>query len=96
MDIIFNPELIALKQNISNPEQAIEYAGMLLARQNICRPEKDALRQNSGPLPEAKTDAVSGKTRRRATPGRADRELKCEAGAAEHAPECLLIGKRNR
>ncbi|AST78702.1 PTS sugar transporter subunit IIA [Citrobacter farmeri] len=39
MDIIFNPGLITLKQNISSPEQAIELAGSLLVRQNICRPE---------------------------------------------------------
>lgn len=39
MDIIFNPGLIALKQNISSPEQAIELAGSLLTRQHICRPE---------------------------------------------------------
>ncbi|OMP97502.1 MULTISPECIES: PTS sugar transporter subunit IIA [Raoultella] len=39
MDIIFNPTLIALKQNISTAEQAIEFAGELLVRQHICRPE---------------------------------------------------------
>nr|VUD32592.1 PTS system transporter subunit IIA [Raoultella sp. NCTC 9187] len=39
MDIIFNPTLIALKKNISTAEQAIEFAGTLLVRQNICRPE---------------------------------------------------------
>lgn len=39
MNIIFNPELIALKQPLSSAEQAIEFAGTLLIRQNICRPE---------------------------------------------------------
>lgn len=39
MEIIFDPTLIALKQNISTAEQAIEFAGSLLVRQNICRVE---------------------------------------------------------
>ena len=32
MEIIFDPSLIALKQNISRAEEAIELAGSLLAR----------------------------------------------------------------
>ena len=32
MDIIFDPTLIALKQNISHAEEAIELAGSFLAR----------------------------------------------------------------
>ncbi len=36
MEIIFDPSLIALKQNISRAEEAIELAGSLLARRQIC------------------------------------------------------------
>lgn len=39
MDIIFNAELVALKQDISNAVQGIEFAGKLLTQQNICHPE---------------------------------------------------------
>lgn len=39
MDIIFDPTLIALKQNISHAEEAIELAGSLLARRQICSAE---------------------------------------------------------
>ncbi|EPQ1019582.1 PTS sugar transporter subunit IIA, partial [Klebsiella pneumoniae] len=35
MEIIFDPSLIALKQNISRAEEAIELAGSLLARRQI-------------------------------------------------------------
>ncbi|MDU2479568.1 MAG: PTS sugar transporter subunit IIA [Klebsiella sp.] len=39
MEIIFDPSLIALKQNISRAEEAIELAGSLLARRQICSAE---------------------------------------------------------
>lgn len=39
MEIIFDPSLIALKQNISRAEEAIELAGSLLARCQICSAE---------------------------------------------------------
>ncbi len=39
MEIIFDPSLIALKQNISRAEEAIELAGSLLSRRQICSAE---------------------------------------------------------
>ncbi len=39
MEIIFDPSLIAHKQNISRAEEAIELAGSLLARRQICSAE---------------------------------------------------------
>ena len=39
MEIIFDPSLIALKQNISRAEEAIELAGSLLSRRQIFRAE---------------------------------------------------------
>lgn len=39
MEIIFDPSLIALKQNISRAEEAIELAGSLLAVRQICSAE---------------------------------------------------------
>lgn len=38
MEIIFDPSLIALKQNISRAEEAIELAGSLLARARFAAP----------------------------------------------------------
>lgn len=39
MEIIFDPTLIALKQNLSTAEDAIRSAGSLLVKKNICRAE---------------------------------------------------------
>ncbi|MBX4294215.1 hypothetical protein K4G99_25340, partial [Mycobacterium tuberculosis] len=39
MEIIFDPSLIALKQNISRAEEAIELSGSLLSSRQICSAE---------------------------------------------------------
>lgn len=48
MEIIFDPSLIALKQNISRAEEAIELAGSLLAQapdlqRRICQRDADGI-----------------------------------------------------
>lgn len=48
MEIIFDPSLIALKQNISRAEEAIELAGSLLRRapdlqRRICQRDADGI-----------------------------------------------------